>query len=133
MKKKSRRSQAKYPALYPQYNLKTRTELFEIDYLNKLNDKEKAWLNSFNEEYVNANFTHDGKKIQRRKSHKKDSYDRNNARNRDILTKAKASGNQVILTEKVQITTVEDMLINKIDESRKPKPKRRRRSKKELT
>lgn len=98
-KKRSRRSQTKYPALQPEFNLKTRYELIDFDYLKKLTDDEKEWLNNFMEEYANASFNHKGKKIHKEKKHKKDSYDRNNARNRDILTRLKASGQIEYLEE----------------------------------
>jgi hypothetical protein len=113
-KKQNRRSKAKYPALYPEYNLKTRTDLIEIDYLDQLTDAEKDWLNRFNEEYVNANFNHKGKLVQRKKAHRKDSYDRNNARNRDILTREKAMGHDVSLKE-TDMYTPEDAIIKRID------------------
>ncbi len=89
---KTRRSNVKYPALDPKYNLKTRQELIEVDYIDQLNDKEKEWLNSFNEEYVNANFNHKGKKLHKKAKQKKSCYSMNNARNRDILSREKASG-----------------------------------------
>ncbi len=93
MKKKNRRSKVKYPALDPEFNLKSRSELIEADYINKLSEEEKEWLNRFNEEYVNASFNKNPKKnLHKSKKLKKDCYDRNNSRNRDILTRAKASG-----------------------------------------
>jgi hypothetical protein len=55
-KKTTRRSSSKYPALDPRLNLKTRSELIEIDYLDKLSEKDKQWLNDFNSEFVNADF-----------------------------------------------------------------------------
>src|SRR5271165_6149819 len=55
-KKQSKRSQAPYPALDPKLNLKTRYELFDADYIDKLSEKEKQWLNDFNNEYLNADF-----------------------------------------------------------------------------
>lgn len=88
-KKKNRRNSTKYPALNPGLNLKTRKDLIDYDYLDQLSEKEKDWLNRFTEEYTNARFDHKGKKIQKER---KDSYDRNNARNRDILTRIKAEG-----------------------------------------
>lgn len=91
-KKRNRRSKQKYPALNPEFNLRSRSDLIDYDYVDKLNDKDKEWLNSFTEEYTNANFNHKGKPIQKKKEYKKDSYDRNNARNRDILTREKAQG-----------------------------------------
>lgn len=104
-KKVNRRSKAKYPALDPTLNLRTRYEEIEQNqYINgvknengetvirELTHSEKDWLNRFNEEFVNANFNHKGKKIDATKASKKKSYDKNNARNRCIYTKAKASG-----------------------------------------
>lgn len=35
-------------------NLKTRQELIDYDYVDKLSEKDKAWLNKFTAEYVNA-------------------------------------------------------------------------------
>lgn len=91
-KKPSRRSQAKNPGLHPEFNPKSRADLVDYDYLDQLSDKEKEWLNSFTEEYTHANFNHPGKILHRTKRLKKDCYDRNNARNRCIWTRAKASG-----------------------------------------
>lgn len=103
-KKNNRRSRAKYPALDPLLNLKTRIDLIDYDYVNKLDEKNKAWLNDFTEEYTNANLKHKGKKFHRNKSLKKDCYDRNNARNRDILTKLKAAGQIEYLEELTKLT-----------------------------
>lgn len=108
MKKRNRRNNAKYPALDPDLNLKTRHDLIDYDYIDELSEKEKEWLNSFTEEYTNARFTHKGKKIQKAKKHKKDSYDRNNARNRDILTRVKASGR----LKDIETIKEEDLTIN---------------------
>lgn len=101
-KKESKRSKSEYPALNPNLNLKTRQDLIDYDYVDKLSDKDKEWLNKFTEEYTNASFKKEipKKKGKRRKAanlhkskeHKKSVYDANNARNRDILTRAKAQG-----------------------------------------
>lgn len=98
-KKKSRRGNIKNPALKVQYNLKSRTDLIDYDYISSLNEEERAYLNSFTEEYINANFKHDGKKIHTKKEHELDSYNRNNSRNRCIFTKSKASGSMVYINE----------------------------------
>lgn len=115
-KKINRRSKAKYPALDPTLNLRTRYEEIEQNqYINgvkndngeivirELTSAEKDWLNRFNEEFVNANFNHKGKKIDATKASKKRSYDKNNARNRCIYTKAKASGT---------LSYIEDLKLN---------------------
>ena len=113
-KKPNRRSNAKYPALDPKYNLKSRSELIEADYIERLSDSEKDWLNRFNEEYVNANFKHKGATIQKTKAYKKDSYHRNNARNRDILTREHAMGHNVHLDDNVSFNP-EKEIIEKLD------------------
>ena len=119
MKKPNRRSKTKFPALQPRFNLKTRhEELSDFDYIDKLNEKEKAWLNSFLEEEVNANFKHSGKILNKSKASKRACYNKNNARNRDIYSKAKASGRFVFmssLTENSEKVEYEDQLIFEID------------------
>lgn len=94
LKKTSRRKKNKYPALNPGLNLKTRTDLIDYDYVDKLSPKEKAWLNKFTEEYVNASVDPKNlkKNLHNTKELKKDCYDRNNARNRCILTQQRAQG-----------------------------------------
>lgn len=113
-KKKNRRSNTKYPALNPGLNLKTRKDLIDYDYLDKLSEKEKDWLNRFTEEYTNARFDHKGKKIQKQT---KDSYDRNNSRNRDILTRIKAEGKlkatETLNEKDVSVLSPEDEIILK--------------------
>lgn len=91
-KAKNKRSRNKYPALDPKYNLKSRSDLYDFDYLDKLSDKEKEWLNTFSEEFNNANFNHGKKILHKSKLLKKDCYGMNNRRNRDILTMQKAKG-----------------------------------------
>lgn len=94
-KKKSRRSKTKYPALDPSLNLKTRTEQIDYDYIHKLSPKEKKWLNKFTEEFVNDSF--DRNNLEKNlyantPTKKKECDDRNNARNRCILTQQRAQG-----------------------------------------
>lgn len=108
LKKKNRRSTLKYPGLDPSVNLITRQDEILVDYVHKLNDKEKEFLNSFNEEWVNANFSHKGEKLYTSKKDKKACYDRNNARNRCIYTKAKASEH---------LDYIEDLKVNKYQSS----------------
>lgn len=97
--KKSRRSAQKYPALDPAFNLRSRADLIDYDYINKLSEEEKKWLSDFTEEYTNANFNHSGKKLHKTKLQKRDCYNKNNSRNRDILTRAKASGTMIYLED----------------------------------
>lgn len=105
---KGKRAKAKYPALRPELNLKSRYELIDYDYLDELSEEDKRWLNKFTEEYVNASLNSKelDKNLHNTEDLKKDCYRRNNARNRDILTRAKASNNclstdELLLNKKV--------------------------------
>lgn len=108
--KKNQRSQSKWPGFKSSLNLKTRTEeINDIDYIDKLNDKDKQWLHAFNEEWINAKLDHHGKKFHKTKKARKIIYDKNNARNRDIFSKAKASNNlNYIADEKVVVSGSEN-------------------------
>lgn len=119
-RKKTKRSNKRYPALDPAVNLKTRIDLIDYDYIDKLSDKEKEFLNKFTEEYTIASFKKGKKKIHTKKEHEKDAYDRNNSRNRCIYTKSKAYGNLSYLEDlkemmKDDFFEMEEDLIEKID------------------
>lgn len=100
-RKSSPRSRTKYPALNPQFNLRSRTELLDYDYLSKLSERELAYLNKFTEEFVNASV--DVKKrwrnLHKTKTLIRDCFNKNNARNRDILTQQKAMGKHIYLDD----------------------------------
>jgi len=100
-KPKNRRNLAKYPALNPALNLKSRTELLDYEYLDKLSEQELEWLNKFTEEYVHANLDtgRPRKNLHRTKAMRKDCYDRNNARNRDVLVRQKAQNKNIYLDD----------------------------------
>lgn len=93
-KAKTRRNQLKYPALSAEHNLKSRYEEIEdlASYANKLSEEDKAWLNSFAQEEICANFDHDGIKLNDRSDPATRSriYGRNNQRNRCIYTQQAA-------------------------------------------
>jgi hypothetical protein len=95
------RARSKYSAVQPHLNLKTRyEEIVDIlSYFNDLPEKDKEWMNKFVAEYVGASFQKgQGKRnLHKGKENKKKCYDKNNSRNRDILTKAKAQGISVSL------------------------------------
>jgi len=115
--------------------LKTRYELIgDIDYLDKLTDEEKVYLNSFYEEYINANFRHENERVhpvvkktktiktsgktRKTDEFRRESEHRNNARNRCVYTKAKAMGmvsDVEDINNKEDLTKTEDKLINAID------------------
>lgn len=70
-RKKTRRNNAKYPALEKKYTLSMRQDYLDVEYVNgvydkdgnevirPLTDEEKVWLNKFYEEELNANFNYD--------------------------------------------------------------------------
>jgi len=121
MPKKNRRNSSKYPALDPELNLKSRYELLDYDYLDKLKPEELDYLNRFTEEYSIAKLDHKGKKIHKKKEHKKDCYDRNNSRNRCILSRQKSAGLLGYLEEEIEepSISVEDELIDRLDTNEK--------------
>jgi hypothetical protein len=93
----TKRNKTKYPGLSKKVNTKVRQELIDYDYLNKLTPEEKEWLNKFSEEYNSASFkkskngNYSRKNLHRTKKQRKDCYDRNNSRNRDIFAITKAN------------------------------------------
>lgn len=119
--KKTRRDEKKYPALSKTVNLKTRQDLIDYDYIDKLSDKEKKFLNQFTEEYTNASFKKGKRLLNKKIQSEKDCYDRNNARNRCILTRAKAAGKAINDLDAMAKQTkkmnwnVEDKLIEMLD------------------
>lgn len=104
-KKQNKRSRVKYAALNPAYNLKTRTDLIDYDYIDKLSEREKAWLNKFTQEYVNAGkLNKKDRPLHKTQELRKDCYDRNNARNRCQYTRQKASiGNKYLEEHKNEL------------------------------
>ena len=105
--KPTKRSRVKYPGLVKNVNTKVRQELIDHDYIDKLNDKEKEFLSNFNEEYLGANFQHKGKQLHKSKKRKRDCYNRNNARNRDIHSISSVTGN----------LTTTDFILNETDKT----------------
>lgn len=67
-------------------------EYHDYDYISKLSPEDAAWLSKFTEEDLGARFNHKGKKVYRKVADKRASYSRNNARNRDTHSIAKATG-----------------------------------------
>ena|ERR1035437_7836470 len=119
-KAKSKRSRTKYPALNPGLNLKTRTDLIDYDYLDKLSPSEKKWLNKFTEEYTNDSFDRDDYRknlVVKKEADRKDCDDRNNARNRCILTMQRAQNKIEYIEEnkKVLGENPEEVLNKEID------------------
>lgn len=116
----TKRQKDPYPALNPGLNLKTRKEEIEVDYLYKLSDEEKAWLNKFNEEYVNATLDRENyeNNIHNTKKLKQSCDKRNDERKKCFFTREKAAKRLKYLEDKdtrKRIINIEDKLIEKID------------------
>lgn len=116
----NRRSKVKYPNLDPRYNLKSRSHLFEADYLDKLNESEKAYLNKFNKEFINATFDLENPEsnLHNTKELRSKCYHANNTRNKCALTKAHACGTvdfMEVLERPPASTIDEDEIISQID------------------
>lgn len=91
--KNSKRSKEKTPALDRSRNLKSRSDLIDYDYINKLTKEEKIWLNAFTEGWINADFRNPiTDRMFKEDKEKRFCYNMNNARNRCMYTKAKTSG-----------------------------------------
>ena len=126
----SKRARAKFPNLQKNLNLKRRQELIDFDYLDKLSDEEKEWLNKFMGEYMSASFPKqtvtkkDGSVYARyaptnlhKKEHRCDVYNQNNARNRDIYAKKTSTNGMEFfdeatldnLREKDSVTSIDQL------------------------
>ncbi len=122
-RKKPERSKKKYPNLKKQYNTKKRQDYIDQDYIDKLSDEEKAWLDKFNEEYVNAKFEKKGERYTKNNLHKgkkkrtdiyKDNYSRQNCLYNVAKTTKRLVSIETIYN-KTENTDVEDALIDVID------------------
>jgi hypothetical protein len=87
-----KRSKEKFPALNTNRQVFNRREYLDCDYIDKLTDEEKDFLNRFLEETYITNFDHKGKKFYKKKAEKKKLYHDNNSRNRCLLSYAKSKG-----------------------------------------
>jgi hypothetical protein len=94
-----------------------------MDYIDKLSDKEKKWLNAFLSETVVTNFDHTGKKLYKTKKMKRKLYKENNDRNVDTYNVARSSGklynydiskNEIEAKQVDSLHSAEDVLIDLI-------------------
>ena len=132
VKRKSKRSQTKYPGLDPKVNRGNVRDVIDFDYIDKLSEEEKAFLDKFSTEYYTADFRptktrrtplHKGKKARRK------IYKTNNDRNSDTtsyLWNYGALGSYEDLTDSdLKSRSPEEALIAVID--RTPKKAKSRR------
>jgi hypothetical protein len=87
----SRRSKTPFPGLVREVNVRTKWDYLDQDYVKKLSDAEKQFLSNFNDEFYGGSFNHPGKQLHRSKKKKRECYDRNNARNRDLFAISRAT------------------------------------------
>ena len=127
-RKITKRSRIRYPGLDKGVNGRKRWEYLDFDYVDKLSEEEKKYLNDFYEEFLSGNFSHSGEKLHTSENWeeidtlRKECYDRNNARNRCILSEAKALGKTAEIDaaeiDKVQRDSAvhaEDIVIEELD------------------
>lgn len=124
-KTKKRKKTPKDTGLKKKYYPKTKRELCDFDYLDKLTDSEREWLNTFMEEYAKAHINH-GKKRKLKKHQIKEVYRQNNARNRDMWNKyQKVDLGEVNISEFIDVNTpvtqTEDVVVELLDINRKIK------------
>lgn len=98
-KKKTKRDQAKYPGLEPKFFSRIKQEFHDLDYVDQLSDKEKAWMSAFMEEWVGARLNHPGKKFHKSAKDRKKVFDANNARNRDFMSKPRVDSKHLDYVE----------------------------------
>ncbi len=97
-KVKKKREVEEFPGLKKNLFSKIKQEYFDFDYLDQLDDNAKRFLSQFNEEHLGANLdTKKNKKYKRKtnlhpKKFNKSVFHANNARNRDIMSNARAGG-----------------------------------------
>jgi hypothetical protein len=127
--KKIPRNKLKYPSFNVLRAVANRREELEVDYLDQLNDEEKAFLNQFQEEHILANFQNKDKLLDKSDEYRKERYRANNCRNRDTYINNKVQGKLIMLDEAgmefyqdrddTNYNHHEDTMVALIDESKK--------------
>lgn len=69
-------------------------EFVDYDYIGKLNDAEKLWLNKFSEEFYQGKFGKEETRLNKGE-HRSECYRANNARERDVWTKSDRLPNDI--------------------------------------
>lgn len=139
-KQKSRRSKVKHAALKKRYNSRIRQEYIDMDYLDQLSEEELQWMNDFMKEWNNAGVSgikdktnktaEESNRFHKTAKEAKECTDRNNSRNRDMYSIAKAQNMihkedyEIIagwLEEKEPVSNnyTEDAMVELLDESEK--------------
>jgi len=111
-KKPTKRSKKKHPYLEPRLNSRVRQEFLDYDYIGDLSEEEKDFLNKFSGEFYGGTFSKDGSDITANDVEGyRASYNRNNARNRDLfgLIRNRVGATKLLNYDNV-INIVEDQL-----------------------
>lgn len=119
---KGRRKNSKFPNLDNKLNRINLRQYLDMDYLDKLNDEEKLFLDTFIKNEYTADFSGDNNLINKKKERKK-IYNNNNARNKDYYNFLMIAG-RVIKDTKVMVekaSNPEDAIIEMIDLLKKSK------------
>lgn len=102
------------PGLNPKLFAKIKQQYFDIDYIDKLNDEEKAWLSKFMWEYLGANLS--GKDLlHTTDEQKKDCYSRNNSRQRDLYNYLLIAKRNLDIND---VTVIKELDLSKIESNR---------------
>ena len=89
--KKNPRDKKPFAALDISRNPRSRWEYMDQDYIDKLSPEDKDWLNKFQEEWLHACFKKEDN-LHTTDEQKREIYNRNNARNRDVLSNSRNIG-----------------------------------------
>ncbi len=98
-RKKQKKVSQKNAGLNPRKFSKVKQEFHDFDYIKLLSPKEKQFLSDFTWEYLGANLTE--AKYHKTKKARKDVFDANNARQRDIYSQRRAEGRLFSMTPEV--------------------------------
>lgn len=140
-RKKTRRDNAEFPMFDPRFNSRIKREYLDYDYIDQLSEdptiempdgsliSEKEWFHRFNENDLNARFKKDKNNdydydynILNNDELRRESYRRNNARNRCTWGRTKAQ-NLITDIESIEynlpeeIENVEDTLIDQVQDN----------------
>jgi hypothetical protein len=118
-KPKKKRDIAAVPGLDKTLFSKVKQEYHDIDYSSVLSSKEKKWASQFMEEYLGANLKESSlvdkygeKAMHKSAEQRKDCFDRNNQRNRDIYSRNRAIGKLTSITDPDILTKLDELYMN---------------------
>ena len=97
LKKKAKRGSVKYAGLDPRVNRRNIREFLDFDYLDKLTEEEKAFLDDFSKGHYSADFRET--KIFKDEAVRRKIYKTNNDRNADLVSFKKSMNDVVPIVE----------------------------------